>query len=63
MGRFMLVELERDLDAERTTWNTIFLAIRHVPGVRAVADLEALSVRTLAEMMARGDKSEVPSAR
>jgi hypothetical protein len=53
VSRFLLVELEQDLAAERTTWNAAFLSLRQVVGVCSVADLEALSVRTLVDMMAR----------
>jgi hypothetical protein len=53
MSRFLLVELEEDLTAHRTTQIGVWNSLRLVSGVRSITDLSLVSQPTLDAILYR----------
>ena len=57
MTRFVLVELEGELD--RSRYVGIWCAVKQIPGVHAVCDLEAISAETLTAILLKPEPEPV----
>jgi len=55
--RFLVVELEGELD--RSRYVGIWHALRLIPGVRAVCDLEAISAETLTAILLKPEPEPI----